>query len=122
MAENKNDSIIFEAEDGTEVEFAVLEQTTLGGINYLFVVDKADDESFLILREDSGADTEEMAAYDIVEDEKEIREGVSEYLSEVGYNVISAEDGMQAIEIFNKNNHGKNSISRSPSFTGRRVY
>lgn len=41
MAENKNDSIIFEAEDGTEVEFAVLEQTTLGGINYLFVVDKA---------------------------------------------------------------------------------
>ena len=36
----------------------------------------------------------------IVEDEKEIREGVSEYLSEVGYNVISAEDGMQAIELF----------------------
>ena len=36
----------------------------------------------------------------IVEDEIEIREGVSEYLSEVGYNVISAEDGMQAIELF----------------------
>ena len=39
----------------------------------------------------------------IFEDEVDIREGVSEYLSEVGYNVISAEDGMQAIEIFNKN-------------------
>ena len=36
----------------------------------------------------------------IVEDEKEIREGVSEYLSEVGYNVISAEHGIQAIELF----------------------
>ena len=36
----------------------------------------------------------------IVEDEKEIRDGVSVYLSEVGYNVISAEDGMQAIELF----------------------
>ena len=36
----------------------------------------------------------------IVEDEKEISEGVSEYLSEVGYNVISEEDGMQAIELF----------------------
>ena len=36
----------------------------------------------------------------IVEDDKEIRDGVSEYLSEVGYNVISAEDGMQAIELF----------------------
>ena len=39
----------------------------------------------------------------IVEDEKEIRECVSEYLSEVGYNVISAEDGMQAIELFKNN-------------------
>ena len=39
----------------------------------------------------------------IVEDEKEIREGVSEYLSEVGYSIISAEDGMQAIELFKNN-------------------
>lgn len=72
MTDNRNDSIVFEAEDGTEVEFEVLEQTTLGGVNYLFVVDMADDESFLILRENSGAYTEEMAAYDIVEDEKEL--------------------------------------------------
>ena len=39
----------------------------------------------------------------IVEDEKEIREGVSEYLAEVGYSVISAEDGMQALELFKNN-------------------
>ena len=39
----------------------------------------------------------------IVEDEKEIMEGVSEYLAEVGYSVISAEDGMQAIELFKNN-------------------
>ena len=39
----------------------------------------------------------------IVEDEKEIREGVSEYLAEVGYSDISAEDGMQAIELFKNN-------------------
>lgn len=39
----------------------------------------------------------------IVEDELEIREGVSEYLSEVGYNVISAEDGLKAIELLNEN-------------------
>lgn len=69
---NTDNSIIFESEDGTEVEFNVVEQTTLGGVNYLFVIDKADDESFLILRENSGADTEEMAAYDIVEDENEL--------------------------------------------------
>lgn len=67
-----DDGIVFETEDGTAVEFRVVEQTTLGGINYLFVIDKTDDESFLILRENAGADTEEIAAYDIVEDEKEL--------------------------------------------------
>ncbi len=72
MAEDRKNSIIFETEDGTEAEFYVVEQTTLGGVNYLFVIDKSDDESFLILRENSGADTDEMAAYDIVEDEKEL--------------------------------------------------
>ena len=72
MAEDRKNSIIFETEDGTEAEFYVVEQTTLGGVNYLFVIDKSDDESFLILRENGGADTDEMAAYDIVEDEKEL--------------------------------------------------
>lgn len=72
MAEDRKNSIIFETEDGTEAEFCVVEQTTLGGVNYLFVIDKSDDESFLILRENDGADTDEMAAYDIVEDEKEL--------------------------------------------------
>lgn len=72
MAEDRKNSIIFETEDGTEAEFYVVEQTTLGGVNYLFVIDKSDDESFLILRENDGADTDEMAAYDIVEDEKEL--------------------------------------------------
>ena len=72
MAEDRKNSIIFETEDGTEAEFYVVEQTTLGGVNYLFVIDKSDDESFLILRENSGADTDEMAAYDIVEEEKEL--------------------------------------------------
>ena len=35
MAENRktDNSIIFEAEDGTEVEFSVVEQTTLSGVN-----------------------------------------------------------------------------------------
>lgn len=36
----------------------------------------------------------------IVEDEEEIREGVAEYLTEVGYSVVSAEDGKAGIELF----------------------
>ena len=49
-----------------------MDQTTLGGLNYLFVIDKADDESFLILRENNVVFFKQKAAYEIVEDENEL--------------------------------------------------
>ena len=39
----------------------------------------------------------------IVEDEIDIREGISEYLSEVGYDVMVAEDGQKGIDLFKSN-------------------
>ena len=39
----------------------------------------------------------------IVEDEIDIREGISEYLSEVGYDVMVAEDGQEGINLFKLN-------------------
>ena len=39
----------------------------------------------------------------IVEDELDIREGISEYLSEVGYDVMVAEDGQEGIDLFKSN-------------------
>lgn len=38
----------------------------------------------------------------IVEDDKIIREGIAEYLSEFGYTVIEAEDGGVALQLFNR--------------------
>ena len=39
----------------------------------------------------------------IIEDEIDIREGISEYLSEVGYDVMVAEDGQEGIDLFKSN-------------------
>ena len=39
----------------------------------------------------------------IVEDEIDIREGIREYLSEVGYDVMVAEDGQEGIDLFKSN-------------------
>ena len=39
----------------------------------------------------------------IVEDEIDLREGISEYLSEVGYDVMVAEDGQEGIDLFKSN-------------------
>ncbi|MCM1273320.1 MAG: DUF1292 domain-containing protein [Clostridium sp.] len=64
--------LIFETEDGN-VEFFVLEQTTLGGINYILVTEDIDSEEgdFLILKENSGEG--DIASYEVMENENEIK-------------------------------------------------
>lgn len=73
----KDNTIEFETEDGDKVLFAVLEQTTLGGVNYLLVeaedLEEAEDEgSFLVLKELRDDSTGDMTTFDIVDDEKEL--------------------------------------------------
>ena len=72
--ENNNEKIVFESEDG-DVEFFVLEQTMLGGINYILVTDDVDSEegSFLVLKESSGVSEDDFASYEILEDENELK-------------------------------------------------
>ena len=71
--EQKPGDIVFTTEDGDEVVFQVLEQTRLGGIDYLLVSTTGDDEEeeALILK-DISKDTDEEAIYDIVDDEREL--------------------------------------------------
>ncbi len=69
--ENKDyEKLVFNTEDG-DVELFVLEQTMLGGVNYVLVTeDTEDDEAgFLILKETPDEEDEEYSIYDIVEDE-----------------------------------------------------
>ncbi len=67
-----SEKIVFESEDG-DVEFFVLEQTMLGGVNYILVTDDLESEegTFLILKEESGDG--DFTSYDILEDEKELK-------------------------------------------------
>ncbi len=71
--ENKNEKIVFETEDGVE-EFYVLEQTMLGGTNYILVTDDIDGEegSFLILKEGASSE-DDFASYEVLENENELK-------------------------------------------------
>lgn len=73
--DNNSDEIIFTSEDGNEVIFRVLEQTRLGGTDYLLVSTTEDEEGeaeALILK-DISKETDEDAIYDIVEEEQELK-------------------------------------------------
>lgn len=66
------EKIIFQAMGEEPVEFYVLEQTTVAGVNYILVTDEEEgDGEALIMKDISGKDDEE-AVYDIVSDDKEL--------------------------------------------------
>jgi uncharacterized protein YrzB (UPF0473 family) len=72
---NRPDEITFITEDGEEEVFQILEQTRLGGTDYLLVSTITEDEEdaeALILK-DISEETDEEAVYDIVEDEQELQ-------------------------------------------------
>ena len=73
--EKNLDEIIFTTEDGEEVVFQILEQTRLGGINYLLVStieEDEEEESEALILKDVSQDTEEEAVYEFVEDDEEL--------------------------------------------------
>lgn len=73
----KLETIEFTTDENDTVEFFVLEQTMLNGVNYLLVSDSDeeddddDDACVLIMREEKTDD--EYSVYEIVEDDTELK-------------------------------------------------
>ena len=68
------ETIIFDGEDGTEIELGILEQTRVNGSMYLLVVDpeESDEErSAAYILKDVSEDGEEKGCYVFVEDDTE---------------------------------------------------
>ncbi len=66
------EKITFVPDGGEAVDFYVLEQTTIGGVNYILVTDAEEDEEgeAYILKDMSDSDAEERV-YGMVEDDTE---------------------------------------------------
>lgn len=58
--------------DGEAVDFYVLEQTRIGGINYILVTEEEEGDGEALILKDLSADGEVESIYAIVEDEKEL--------------------------------------------------
>lgn len=73
MNKNQETTVNFTTEDGEVAVFRVIEETKIGGVTYLLVLDdvEGEEDEALILKEISNESAEE-ALYDIVEDEKEL--------------------------------------------------
>lgn len=69
------EKIEFCPDGGEKVEFYVLEQTRLGGCDYILVTDSMDseeEEGEALILKDISAPEDKEAIYEIVEDEREL--------------------------------------------------
>lgn len=66
------EKIIFEPENEASVEFYVLEQTKLGGIQYILVTEEEEGDGEALILKDVSAAEDTEAVYEIVEDDTEL--------------------------------------------------
>jgi len=86
---NRSDEIVFTTDDGEKVVFRVLEQTRLGGVNYLLVCTTDEEEEEALILKDISKDTDTEAIYDIVDDDAElalVSEVFEELLDDIEFN------------------------------------
>ena len=71
---NEEKMITLTTPEGEQVEFYVLEETRISGMNYLLVTDSAeeDEEGECYILKDRSRPEEEEAVYEFVEDDDEI--------------------------------------------------
>ena len=66
------EKITFTPEEGDAVEFYVLEQTKIGGVDYLLVADSADEDGEALIMCDVSDPEDAEAVYEIVEDDEKL--------------------------------------------------
>ena len=66
------EKIVFEPEEGSPVEFYVLEETKLGGISYILVTEEEQGDGDAWILKDISSPEEEEAVYEMVEDDVEL--------------------------------------------------
>lgn len=66
------EKIVFTPAGEEAVEFYVLEQTRLGGIDYILVTDSEQGDAEALILRDTSAPEEEEAVYEIVTDDEEL--------------------------------------------------
>ncbi len=68
----KLEKITFQADENEAVEFYVLEQTRIGGANYILVTDTEEGDGDALILKDMSGDGEEEGIFSIVSDEDEL--------------------------------------------------
>ncbi|MDE7197742.1 MAG: DUF1292 domain-containing protein [Lachnospiraceae bacterium] len=78
------EKVTFMPREGEAVDFYVLEQTTIGGVNYLLVADSEEDDGEALILCDVSAPEDPEAVYEIVEDDEKLNAVASVFENMMG--------------------------------------
>lgn len=82
------EKVVFQSpEDGEIIEFFVIEQTRINGMNYLLVAEEEDGDCDAFILKDVSQETDKDAMYEMVESEEEL-----EYMSRIFAEILEDVD------------------------------
>lgn len=76
------DKIVLQAEDGSELILFVIEETRIGGTNYLLTADSEEGDAEALILKDISEQEDSEAVYVVVEDDAEL-EAVAKIFEEL---------------------------------------
>ena len=72
------ETVIFDGEDGTELELGIMEQTTIAGVTYLLAIDPEENDEenggAAYILKDVSEEGDEEGCYEFVEDDEEFED------------------------------------------------
>lgn len=69
---DKLEKIVFHEENGEDIELYVIEQTRIGGVNYILVTEEEEGDGDAYILKDLSQDGDEEGIYEFIEDDKEL--------------------------------------------------
>ena len=66
------DKLVITTEDNNQIEFYVLEQTTVGGTDYFLVTEEAEGDSDALILKDLSMKDDAEAIFEVVSDDEEL--------------------------------------------------
>ena len=82
------EKVVFQSpEDGETIEFFVIEQTRINGMDYLLVAEEEDGDCDAFILKDVSQETDKDAMYEMVESEEEL-----EYMSRIFAEILEDVD------------------------------
>ena len=86
------EKIVFTDDTGQNVDFYVLDQTRISGVNYLLVADSMEEDAQALILKDTAPEDAQESIYEIVDDDEQLYAVAKVFEESIGDIALQQED------------------------------